>query len=59
MVMALFLPKPIEEQCVTRIKEGYDNGIIRGMLQPRHGSKFCVAVCQDGRGRADRAQVRE
>ena len=50
MVKALLLPKPIEAQCVKRILQSQDSGVIQSMLQPTNVSNICVVVCQDGRG---------
>ena len=52
MVGILLLPKTIEAQCVKRLQNRQDNGIVEMIMAPRnaHASYVNVAVCQDGRG---------
>ena len=52
MVGILLLPKTIEAQCVKRLQNRQDNGIVEMIMAPRnaHASYVNVVVCQDGRG---------
>ena len=52
MVKVVLLPKTIEAQCVQRLKNRQDNGIVELIMTPRNAnaSYLNVAVCQDRLG---------
>ncbi len=51
MVKFLALAKTIEQQCVKRLQQNLDGGLVAQILMTRVGASVVnVAVCQNGRG---------
>ena len=52
MVRMCFFPKSLEEQLVKKLRQGYDQYLVREILKPSDKAQreVIVALCQDGRG---------
>ena len=49
----LAIPESIEEQCVKRLSQGNDKGVVKQMLAPDNTWGIAnIVVCQDSRGQA-------